>query len=388
MHTTNQKNYTEPKISPAAPKSCDLSKDWYVWFRFFDANTNTWKQLRYKKGINDIKNYKERIKEANALLEVIKEELAIGWNPLLKGEVNTIKIYTLRSGIDFILKLKEATLRKKSRYAYKYITLSFMEWLDSRHLGDLVIRNFTGSMAQEYMDWLLIKKKYSGRTFNDHLIVLRIFFNCFVDRDWIQKNPFRVVKRKTQTVGRNLAYTDQERDLLSDTLRQEKPRLWYFTQFVYHCFIRRTELTTIKVKHIDLLNNTIIIPGETAKNNTQESVVIPRDLVPVIREMQLHRYQSEDYVFGRSLMTCSNQYKNPNQISTVHNKIVKRLGISPEKGLYSHKHTGVCAYYYATGKDLFSVMRQLRHRDLNTTQIYLKSLGLVQNDVFRNASVA
>lgn len=46
------------------------------------------------------------------------------------------------------------------------------------------------------------------------------------------------------------------------------------------------------------------------------------------------------------------------------------------------------AYYYLTKKDIYSVMRQLRHRDLNTTMIYLKSLGLIKNDVFKEATAA
>lgn len=385
---TEKKLYTVPKLSPAEPKSCDMSKDWYVWFRFFDSHSRTWKQLRYKKGINEIKNYKERLREANALRQAILEELRGGWNPLQPDQPTTIKIYSLASGIDFILKLKAATLRTKTKYAYRYIMANFKEWLDTMGMLEDGIKFFTPAMAQEYMDWLLMKKQYSGRTYNDHLIVLRTFFNCFVDRDWIQKNPFRAVKKKTQTVGRNLAYTDQERILLSNHLQMNDRRLWYFTQIMFHCFIRRTELTTIRVKHIDLVNHTIIIPGDTAKNNTQESVVIPRDLVQVLMEMQLHRHHPEDFVFGRKLETCGERYKNPNWISSRHNDIVKALGIDPEKGLYSWKHSGVCAYYYATGKDIYSVMRQLRHREMNTTMIYLKSLGLIQNEAFRTASVA
>lgn len=36
--------------------------------------------------------------------------------------------------------------------------------------------------------------------------------------------------------------------------------------------------------------------------------------------------------------------------------------------------------------DMYSLMRQLRHTELTTTQIYLKSLGLVDNSAIRNAA--
>lgn len=164
--------------------------------------------------------------------------------------------------------------------------------------------------------------------------------------------------------------------------------MYYFTQIMYYCFIRRTELTRLKVGDFDLVNHTIIIRAEVSKNKTQESVVIPEGLEPVLKAMKLENYPSNFFVFGRHLYPSELQYINPDHISTRHNKFVRKLGIDSQKGLYSWKHTGVCQGYYSTGKDIYSLMRQLRHRDLNTTAIYLKSLGLIQNDVFRNAMIA
>lgn len=381
------KLYTEPKISPAEPESSHMTMDWYVWFRFFDASTGTWKQLRFKKGINEFKNFRERLAEANALKQAIKEELRDGWNPLVKDKLLTIRIYSIEEALKHISGIKEMTLKTKTKYAYRYIINLFIEWLQYKGINAAAIKRFTPSQAQEYMDWMLMKKKYSGRTFNDHLIVLRTFFNCFVEREWIHKNPFRSVKKKTQTIGRNLAYNDHERSVLEKELYEKDRRLYFFTQIMFHCFIRRSEMTSLKVKHFDMVNKTIIIPGENAKNKHQESVVIPKGLEPIIQEMQLHLYPSEYFLFGRKLMTSPIQFKNANWITTRHGVFVRKLKMDTEKNLYSWKHTGVCCYYNAT-KDPYAIMRQLRHRDLNTTMIYLKSMGLIQNDAFRNAMVA
>lgn len=365
-----------------------MSKDWYVWFRFFDAAKNKWILCKYKKGINKFKRYRDRLVEANALRQAIKESLEEGWNPIAPTVERALPVASITEAIDHVLRIKKTTLRKKSYYSYQYITEGFKVWLTKEGIAGMSPKYFTGERATEYMDQLLITKRYSGRTFNDHLIVLRTFFNCFVSRDWCSKNPFRMVKRQKQTIGRNHAYTEKEKEKLSNELYLNDRRLWFFTQIMYHCFIRRTELTTIRVSHVDLVNGTIIIPGDTAKNDTQESVVIPKDLEPVIKEMQLQNYPPDYFLFGRGLLTCDRQYKNPNWISTRHNDIVKRLGIDSQKGLYSWKHTGACAYYYLINKDIYSLMRQLRHREMNTTMIYLKSLGLIQNDAFKNASAA
>lgn len=379
--------YTEPKISPEAPKPSDMNVNWYVWFRFTDPVTGVTKQLRYKKQINKYKVFKERLTEAKAVQLALEEKLKSGWHPVHK-DVQVIRIDTISTAIKHILNIKDQTLKLKTKQTYKHITKLFTDWLEKKAMLNYPVKNITPAVAQEYMDYLLLKKMYSGRTFNDHLIILRTFFNCFIERDWIYKNPFRSVKRKTATIGRNHAYNDKEKTELENYLKKSDTRLYYLTQIMFHCFIRRTELTFLQVMHIDLVNNTIIIPGQNAKNNSQETVVIPVGLEPVLKEMCLEKYLPTDYIFGRRLLTQFKRYTNPNHISTRHNNIVKNLGISSEKGLYSWKHTGVCHYYYATGKDVYSVMRQLRHRDLNTTMIYLKSLGLVQNDAFRNARVA
>lgn len=388
MQNTIRKPYTEPKISPAHPDSSSMRTNWYVWFRCYDPTSDSWRQVRYKHGINEFTNFRERLAEANALKQVLKEKLKEGWNPFVVEQNQVIRIYSLEEAINYIQKIKEATLSTKSKYAYRYILALFQDWLKLKTLLSTGVKHFTGRQAQEYMDWLLIKKSYAGRTFNDHLIVLRTFFNCFIDREWIANNPFRAVKRKIQTIGRNLAYTEKEKSRMEEVLIAKDPRMYYFTQIMFHCFIRRTEMTFLKVKHVDIINNTIVIPGEHAKNNHQESVVIPKGLEHILKEMKLENHSSEDYIFGRKLLTGPLQFKNPNWISTRHNNIVKQEKIDPEKGLYSWKHTGVCHYYHGTGKDVYALMRQLRHRDLNTTMIYLKSMGLIQNDAFRNALVA
>jgi integrase len=76
---------------------------------------------------------------------------------------------------------------------------------------------------------------------------------------------------------------------------------------------------------------------------------------------------------------------NYNHISTRHNRHLCDLGISDQKGLYSWKHSGACALYKVLNGDVYSLMRQLRHHDLNVTQIYLKSLGLLDNAAVRSA---
>jgi len=63
--------YTIPKVV----KYDDLSKPWYVYFRY------NGKKFVYKKGINYYSTFKEIEKEANILAEALLKRLKDNWNP-------------------------------------------------------------------------------------------------------------------------------------------------------------------------------------------------------------------------------------------------------------------------------------------------------------------
>jgi integrase len=287
-----------------------------------------------------------------------------------------------------MLEIKLPTLRKRAKETYTYINKDFITWLTKHRLNNIGLSEFTSSMATEYMDSLIMEKKLSGRTHNDRLIILKVFYNAMMEREWIHKNPFKKIKAKPVEIGRNLAFSEKEQEKLKKHLYEHDRQMYYFTQVIYYCFIRRSELLQLQVGHFDLVNHTIIIPADISKNKCSETVVIPVGLEEILLEMRLQHHSPDDYVIGHGLQRSFRMIKNINHISTRHNKVASKLGFDPDKGLYSWKHTGACRAYYATGKDIYSLMRQLRHRDLNTTMIYLKSLGLVQNEVFRSAMVA
>lgn len=384
MSQSQRYQWTEPVL---CHYNYDLSKEWYVFYQFTDLFTGQTIRKQNRGGINYYKTKDERIRRANAVRKHWRQELENGSNPFIKDNVSKMPYdYTIGEAFEKMLSLKLPSLGKRAKETYTHVNKIFVTWLKTKKLYHVPTMNF--NQASEYMDYLTSEKKYSGRTHNDHLIILKVFINAMIEREWITKNPFKKVKRLETTIGRNLAYSEDEKVLLKDHLYNIDRQMYYFSQIMYYCFIRRSELAKLKVGDFDLVNNTITIPAGVSKNKTQESVVIPVGLDPVLKEMKLSQYHKNDYVFGSLLMRSPHPYKNHNHISTRHNKHLEKLGIDKEKGLYSWKHSGVCVAYYATGKDIYSVMRQLRHRDLNTTQIYLKSLGLIQNDVFRNAMTA
>ena len=375
-------SYTDPTL---CHYSFDLSKDWFVYFDYTDQLTGKTVRKQYRGGINYAKTKDERITQGNALKAFWKQQLKAGWNPFARSTDIPVTQPTITQAFDMILALKQTSCGERTIQTYRHVCKIFKEWLEKNRMDGIYLHQFDHTHARTYMDYLTLKKGYSGRTFNDQLTVLSTFFNCMIDREWVTKSPFKKVKKLPVEIGRNIAFSEVERELLKQHLYQHDRNLYYFTQFIYYCFIRRSELTRLKVSNIDFVNMSIVIPSDASKNKKQESVVIPDSFVPILKEMQLDRLPQSWFIFGRKMEPGAVQYKNYNHISSRHNKISNDLGIDSQKGLYSWKHSGVCALYPVLNGDVYALMRQLRHSELTTTQIYLKSLGLADNSAIRAA---
>jgi integrase len=386
MSQSQRYRYTEPAL---CHYDYDIEKSWFVHYTFTDTLTKKSIRVQVRKGLNYWHDKESRLKAGHSLRKSTIRQLESGYNPFLDSEKKRDpEHYTIYEAMSEILKIKLTTARSRTKESYTHMVKIFKDWLDLKGLTNIPLSQFSPAMASQYMDYLLVTKQYAGRTHNDRLTDMKTFYNAMIAREWVSKNPFKGILKQQEEIGRNLAYSESEKDALRKYLYLHDRDMYYFSQIMYYCFIRRSELSRLKVWSFDLKNKTITIPADVSKNKCQESVVIPVGLEPILREMELHKYNQNDYLFGYKLKRSTRIFKNINHISTRHNKFPPKLGIDEEKGLYSWKHTGACQAYYDTNKDVYALMRQLRHRDLNTTMIYLKSLGLTQNDVFRNAMVA
>lgn len=375
-------SYTEPKL---CTYNDNLDKGWFVYFDYTDNLNKETLRKQFRGGINLFKTKEERFLHGQALKAYWKKELKAGYNPFADDGDLPITKPTITEAFDLILSLKASNCGQRTMESYRYVVKLFKTWLTDNRLQGIFLYQFDHSHARAFMDYLNLKKGYAGRTYNDKLVVLSTFCNCMVDREWIVKNPFKKIKKVPIGIGRNIAFNDAEKEKLKNYFCEHDRDMFYFTQFIYYCFIRRSELTKLKIENIDWKNMSIIIPSNASKNKKQESVVIPDPFVQLLKEMKLQQLPGEYYIFGRYLKPGPVQYKNYNHISTRHNKVCKDLGLDTEKGLYSWKHSGVCALYPVLSGDIYSLMRQLRHSELTTTQIYLKSLGLVDNSAIRSA---
>lgn len=399
---------TESTITFTEPELCnyhgDTSRPWFVYFDITNTLTGETKRKQFRGGINYWHTKEDRIREANALKKFWKKKLEAGqYNPFAKkGTTKPMEVPAdIQAAIEKILALKSTSLKKKSLRNYTDISNMFITWLKDHGFYKLKLYQFSNQLAQAYLDFLLLEKKYSGKSHNNQLGILKAFFNAMKapGRKWIIENPFIGISELPEDVGANVAYTDQETKQLIEYFKLHNMRLYFAVNFTYHCFIRKTELTHIRVGDIDWDNLTIRLNSQDTKNRIQDSVTITEGLMKILLEMGLDMAPKHFYIFGKELQTCENKMTRPDDISDRHFRLKKAflkkceesnikttLKVDDEKAYYSWKHAGVIAYWKVV-KDIYYMMRQLRHHDMKVTMIYLKSLGLMPNEAFRSAKI-
>jgi integrase/recombinase XerD len=375
------RSFTSPQIYPA---NLNPKNSWFVAFRCTNPATGKTKQFQFRGEINRFTSKREKLIEANSLIQVLDRKLADGWDPFSDTTNKNQSDKTLYSLLDELLEIKRSTLKVKSYRSYNDAKNMLQKWLLEKNMKLIMPGAFTPKTARHFADFMLVDKKYSGKTFNGMIGFLKTYFNMMIEREVISDNPFAKIKRMQHDIGSNHAFSEREKKALIELIKRENKGLYYYVSFMYHCFIRRTELTRLKVGDIDLKNRTIRISSKHSKNRHQDSVSIPDGLLSVIKAMDLSN--DDHYIFGHGMKPGPKYYKNPNLITDMHRKFLKQLGIKFPKTLYSWKHTGVCDYYNVL-KDPYVIMRQLRHHDLSITMVYLKSLGLAPNLEMQNANI-
>lgn len=372
----NQSKYTVPKLCTCGG---DLSKSWFVYFRYEEGGKR--KLFRYKMGINYLETKKERILEGNAIILAFSTKLQGGWNPLTNEIEEARGDKTVPDALDEIMNIKTAYLTKESKRTYKNQLNLFKKWLDRKGYDHLYAQNFTSDHAQQYCDWMLGVKRYCGKTYNSYLTTLNGFFKEIVKRKYAEANPFDGIKMVREEVGKNVTYSENEEKLF-ETIRNEDPDFYFATRFVRYCFLRRTELTRMQVKHINWQAKTIIVPSGNAKSRVQDSVTIPKTLEKLIQKHGLLELDPEMYLFGKEFKPSLKKLKRLDDLTDYQRVVNRRLKIKKECTFYSWKHTGAVELYQRT-KDVYVVMRQCRHSDIKMTMRYLRSLGCMVSEQVR-----
>ena len=193
----DETNFTKPKLYPT---NRDLSKTWFVAFRFTNPDTGERKQFQFRSNLNEHTNAKERLTAGKLLVSSLYDMLVSGWNPF-SNELEKVEEEApvgLAEQLEQLLLLRKSVWTDRTFESYTDHRIQFTKWLTLKRYDKLLPKFFTEERAQAYMDYCIGVKKYSSKSHNTRLGALQSFFNQMQKRKLIDKSPFEAIKRLSE----------------------------------------------------------------------------------------------------------------------------------------------------------------------------------------------
>jgi len=366
----------------------DLSKRWYVEYYVWSEQRAKLIRRRNYTGFTKFDTYHKRLdygksmcRELNNLLpnscvepfdEVPEEKIEFETN---KKEKSTIK-----RDLDYIHELLYDSEKSTSKH-YKSTLKDFNEWLTSSNRTFQSFDSFTKANAQEFVDYMTLKLNNSGKTVANKVAHLKAMTNKLIERDIVELNPFiKLSMPKVIETERNFSFSLELIKKIKEYSIENEPFGWLFFQFIYYSYMRPVEITRLKIKDIDLVNNKIHVAGQIAKNGKTQSIELPGPLKKQLLIYLGSNSNIDHYIFTSEKVPGQKQI-GKNYFSMLFQKVKKELKLEQKYTLYSWKHTGV-VHAYKNNVNIKALQLQCRHSSIEQTDTYLKSLGFMDNEEF------
>lgn len=364
-------NYTDPKL-------CKSKNGWYVYLRF------NHKLKKFKKGLNKIKDPKDKIIVANEIIRQLKIKLKNGWSPFSE-ELTDSKKYNLLLALDFAIEKKKAHVSTKTFLGYRSMIGFIKKAAKDLSLDYLNINELKRAHVKLILERVQIDRSWSSKAYNKGLNYFRATLSELLQWDIIETNPaFSIKALKVPFTRANITPTPEEHLKIKDCLLVNHAAFYNFVVMLFHTGIRPKELLQIKLFMIDQESKKITLPPEITKTDRERVVPINPHLSEMLSGMEIKNHPSEFYLFGA--FKYNHKHRSslgldfipaPSPIARdtatkKWNTIIKQhLGI--QVNLYAMKHAGADAKILA-GIGLESLQELYGHTSKLTTSIYAQSV--------------
>lgn len=340
---------------------------WEVKFWYKIPNTNKFKL--FKRRVKPLKNEKEKLRLGKQIEKAINSELSAGWSPF-----GNSKKYDFV--VDLLEDFKQYTYKKYQNGDFRYDTKrtyisnisKLFKFLQQKKLLHLTTDNFDRSIINQYIDWMEFKQKNSATTINNNVTVIKVICNHLIDRGQLTYNPANRIKRKRQAPKKRQVIPDPLLNEIFSYQRQQSIGYYRLCLMCYFCLLRTTELTKLKVKHIDINNRILFVPADISKNRKDDHVTIP-DVFTNQLYKHIKNIDSNAFVFSADDFQPGEKRASSKRITKRWIAMRQKLNISKKYDFYSLKDTGITKLLEA-GIPIIKVRDQARHHDIKITEKY------------------
>lgn len=365
----------EPPVYRENPKGC------YIEFRAFDPERGVMRRKRMK--VNRICGTMARRKYAKEVIARLNDQLKNGWNPWIAKD--TSDLLTFSDGLiryeNYLEKMMADGLYRKETYAgYKSYVKMLKEYIEKVN-RIFYMYQFDRKFCVAFLDYVFIERNNGAQTRNNYLGFLKTFSGFLVEKGYLKSRPtegIAPISKRLYKKGRTVIPIDVV-GKIADYCKINEKYFLLACYLLYYCFIRPVEMTRLKIKHINVKDCTIFIPGECSKNHQDQTVTLPKKVIIYAIDLGVLAAPQDDYIFSYNLRPGKEQI-DPKHFRDHWDNVRRALSLKPEWKFYSLKDTGItemCDNNMAT----IAVRDQARHSSLAITDIYTRHNAKANKDI-------
>ena len=363
IRTKNTKNsilnFSIPKYHEG--KTC------YVDFFCYDPVND--KMRRVKKHFDCITGKRLRRMMAQEYIYKACEKLRSGWNPFV--DVNNDHQYEKLSSVleKYENYLRSSFDRKKTVSSYLSRVNILREYLDKGNMPITYCYEMTKEFCISFLDWLRDERDSKPRTINNYKGWLSSLSKYMIDRNFLAENPVAGIAkfRETEKIRKPLSKLQLKR--VFDYFHAHDKYFLLACLFEYFTFIRPQELSHVKIEDINVMSQTVFVPGTVSKNRKDGVVSLNSVIIKLMIELRVLEAPMSYYLFGKNFVPSAERGSADqfNKRWTYHRK---KIGLTEEYKFYSLKDSGITDL--ANDKGIVEARNQARHSDISTTNKYLR----------------
>ncbi len=366
-------------------KPAEIKKNKRLQIVYYYKHPITNKFVRVRLSVPKVSPYKERKQLALSMMLEINFKLKNGWLPIYDN-VGTNDFKTLDFCFELFLShfekdIKKGVKRPDTYRSYKSFISMIKKYITYSNLRVKMIFEFKKEFIINYLDWIYYDRQNSARTYNNHLGFIITFLNFALERGFVKNNQALGLKKKPKQEKKRKAFTLEVKTQVKK-IKEYNKAYYCLCMATYYCFIRRTELTKLKVKDVDLINNSIVLNSEISKNKKTNVITIPKAYFPILTN-HLKTANNNDFLFSANNFLPGPKKLTPKKISDYWTSFKKKNKISKEYQFYSLKDTGITDLL-RTGVPAVKVRDQARHYNLNITESYISRATTYDEDVLNS----
>ena len=359
------KSFTYPKLY--------TGKEWYVGFYAYDPAIR--KMRRKKIKLNHIEKVGERRKYADGLMRRLIVKLEKGWNPWIESE-NEKAYKTFKDACDhyrkYITKLfNDGVLREDTCRSYLSQLKNIEKWNDSRTIPINYIFQFNREFISDFLDYVYEDLNRSVITRNNYLIFASNFSQFLVDKQYLKLKPSEGISMlSTKNVKKiRSVIPDNDVQRLLEYLSEKNKYYLLACYIIHYGFVRRKEMSFIKIQDISLANQTLLIHGDHSKNSKSQIVTLTEKTIHLMLDLKIFDYPDEFYLFTDKFKPGKDR-KHEKQFTDYWSYHVrKELNFPNSYQFYSLKDTGITDMLRSR-VNVLAVRDQARHSSIEVTNKY------------------